>query len=240
MIKMNVETAIITVEEILENTDLKYNLSDTQELTFRGCWQGKSYQEIADKSGYNYEYIKHTGARLWRSLSQALNQKVTKSNIHRVLKQYWQEQTELNIPKSLVVELSSQKANPTQKWGEVIDVVTFFGITTKSTRYIAGTFKQVICRSLRNAPPFLELLAELILFISPQQDVNLFNSIDDRLNCLVQYLSASCCLLILDDVEAILTDGGGTKSYRQGYEGYGQLFRRLADEPHQSCLVLNY
>ena len=94
---MDSEQAVVVVKSLLRNNSSDKNLSDLQELVFRHCWTGLSYQKIAHKSGYDTDYIKHIGAKLWKKLSQATNQKVTKGNIHSVLKQYCPEQkTKLN------------------------------------------------------------------------------------------------------------------------------------------------
>ena len=265
---MDVEQAVIVVEKLLKNSSSDQNLSDIQELVLRQCWLGLSYQKIADRSGYETDYIKHIGAKLWKTISQATNKKVTKRNICSLLRQYWQEQkTEL---KTSLVESSTEPIKSTQDWGNAIDVATFFGreseinqcknwivqercrlltilgmggvgktaIASKLAREIAGEFQYVIWRSLRNAPPFVELLSDLILFVSGHEVISLPDSIDVRITILMQYLSTSRCLLILDNGESILRSGETGGLYRQGYEGYGQLFRRLADESHQSCLII--
>ena len=265
---MNVETAILIVEKLLKNSISNKNLLDIQELVFRQCWSGLSYQEIADRSGYDYDYIKHTGAKLWKILSQLLNKKVTKSNIQSILRQYWQEQqTELN---TAFIESPTNSIKSDRDWGDAIDVATFFGreleidrcknwivqercrlltilgmggvgktaTVSKLAREIAGEFQYVIWRSLRNTPPFIELLTDLILFVSGQETINLPDSIDTCITILMQHLSASRCLLILDNAESILQSGEIGGNYRQGYESYGQLFRRIADDSHQSCLII--
>jgi hypothetical protein len=55
---------------------------------------------------------------------------------------------------------------------------------------------------------------------------------------LLQYLRSSRCLLVLDNAETILRKGDRAGSYREEYEGYGQLLRCVAETPHHSCLVL--
>lgn len=52
------------------------------------------------------------------------------------------------------------------------------------------------------------------------------------------YLRSSRCLLLLDNCESILRSGERAGRYCPGYEGYGELLRRIADERHQSCLIL--
>ncbi|MDJ0571796.1 MAG: hypothetical protein QNJ53_22515 [Pleurocapsa sp. MO_192.B19] len=111
---MDVKKAVFLVEKLIENGSLNKNLSDIQELVFSQCWSGRSYQEIADDSGYNHDYIKQTGAKLWRALSLVLNTKVTKSNIHSVLRRYLQEQQQNELNTSNTV---SQKLQET--WCEV-------------------------------------------------------------------------------------------------------------------------
>lgn len=54
-------------------------------------WQGKSYQEIAETCGYDTDYVRHVGYQLWQKLSQALEQKVTKRNLHVVFRRLKQQ-----------------------------------------------------------------------------------------------------------------------------------------------------
>ncbi len=83
---MKVDEALALVEMVLED---QARLNNVQELIFRHCWEGRqSYQEIAQVSGYDYEYIKATGAKLWQLLTEALGEKVKKSNLQSVLKRY--------------------------------------------------------------------------------------------------------------------------------------------------------
>ena len=81
---MNIEDAIYTVNTILGPN----YINDVQELIFRECWLGKTYQEIANTSGYTHDHIRTVGSHLWQSLSEALGEKTTKSNFHAVLKRH--------------------------------------------------------------------------------------------------------------------------------------------------------
>ncbi len=111
-------------------------------------------------------------------------------------------------------------------------------LSVKLAEQIQDQFEYVIWRSLRNAPPIKELLTELILFLSDQQETNLPETVDAQVSRLINYLRSSRCLLVLDNVEAILSSGKCAGHYRAGYEGYGELIRRVGEERHQSCLVL--
>jgi len=81
----------MTDEEALRFVDVALNnasLGNLQEFVFRQVWHGRSYAEIACSGGYSPEYVKRVGSTLWRSLSHALGEKVTKSNIHSILRRY--------------------------------------------------------------------------------------------------------------------------------------------------------
>ena len=52
---MRVDEALAIAETLLDGE----GLNDVQQLIFRQCWQGRcSYQQIADISNYDDEYIK--------------------------------------------------------------------------------------------------------------------------------------------------------------------------------------
>lgn len=81
-------------------------------------------------------------------------------------------------------------------------------------------------------------MADLIGFLSNQQEVNLTTSLHYGLSRLLYYVRSSRCLLVLDRVETILSGGDRTGYYQEGYEGYSQLIQLLGEANHQSCLLL--
>jgi len=266
---MDSKDAVFLIEKLRQNTIVELNLSDTQEFVLHRCLLGLSYQEIADLSGYDHDYIKQTGAKLWRSLSTVLNKKVTKSNIRNILNQYCQEQEKINLH-SLSRESQTNQPESRSDWGDAVDVSSFVGrkqeldlaqtlilqnrdrlitvlgmggvgktaFTSKLVRDIAGEFQYVIWRSLRNATPFQELLEDLISFLTRDRELTLLDASDSRLDRLMHYLATSRCLIVLDNLESILRRGQTGGQYCQDYEGYGQLLRRVADQRHQSCLIV--
>ncbi|HBB31865.1 MAG TPA: LuxR family transcriptional regulator [Cyanobacteria bacterium UBA8803] len=103
---------------------------------------------------------------------------------------------------------------------------------------IQEKFEYVIWRSLRYAPTVEDILAELIQFLGNAQETAFPEDIGRRLSLLIKSLQAHRCLLVLDEVQTVLRSGERAGQYREGYEGYGELFRRIAEQSHQSCLVL--
>ncbi|KAB8315205.1 NACHT domain-containing protein [Tolypothrix campylonemoides VB511288] len=113
-------------------------------------------------------------------------------------------------------------------------------LSVKLAQQIQENFEYVIWRSLREAPPVQVLLANLIQFLSDEQETeaDLPESVADRVSRLINYLRSSRCLLILDNMESILCSGSRSGQYREGYEGYTEFIKRVAEVTHNSCLVL--
>ncbi|MBE8990432.1 NB-ARC domain-containing protein [Nostoc sp. LEGE 12450] len=258
---MTVEEALAIVEIILGKTPL----NDLQEIIFRQSWEQKTYPEIAEKFGYDADYIKIVGFRLWKMLSKAMGEKVTKDNLHSSLRRWCYRQKNTG-------EIKPDNSIKTyQDWGEALDVSIFYGrfqeiatleqwinqdrcrlvallgiggigktsLSVKLSEKLQENFEYVIWRSLYNAPTIEALLTSLIQVLSHQQQGDLPESVSDRISRLLTYLQKHRCLLILDNAETILTSNEGrTGQYRSGYEGYGELFKRIGEFRHQSCLVL--
>jgi WD40 repeat protein/DNA-binding CsgD family transcriptional regulator len=111
-------------------------------------------------------------------------------------------------------------------------------LSVKLAKEVQENFEYLIWRSLRNAPPVSEMLANLIRFLSDERETELPENVDGRVTLLINYLRERRCLLVLDNAETILQEGDRAGEYRHEYEDYGQLLQRIGEEPHQSCLVL--
>jgi tRNA A-37 threonylcarbamoyl transferase component Bud32 len=111
-------------------------------------------------------------------------------------------------------------------------------LVTRLAEQVEDQFDYLIWRSLRNAPPLAEILADWILFCSDQEIYELPDEVDKGISLMLDYLRQKRCLLILDNAEAILRAGERAGHYRAGYEAYGQLLQRVGESRHQSCLVL--
>lgn len=103
---MTVDEAI-TIAETALNYD---RLNKIQDIVFRQSWEGRSYKEIAASTEYEYDYIKDAGAKLWKLLSTALEEKVKKDNLKSVLKRYLRR-TQVNLQRNLTIEVNLSGAN---------------------------------------------------------------------------------------------------------------------------------
>ena len=123
-------------------------------------------------------------------------------------------------------------------------------------------FDYVIWRSLHLLPSLDVLLKQILQIISPDYEGMISENIDNNISLLIDCLRSSRCLIVLDGLDSILCNGclrevdypnlttdilddansigynTAQICYRPGYEGYGELIRRLGDSQHQSSLLL--
>lgn len=113
-------------------------------------------------------------------------------------------------------------------------------LAAKLVYQVKNRFEYVVWRSLYNAPPLENLLADLIQFFHQKSESppQLASTLDGKISQFMEVLRSSRCLLVLDNLEALLQSGARAGCYREGYESYGQLLRLIGVSPHQSSLVL--
>jgi NB-ARC domain len=113
-------------------------------------------------------------------------------------------------------------------------------LAVKLAQQVQAEFDVVMWRSLQNAPLVENQLASILQFLlwSQRKEAVIPDSFDGKLSLIIEFLSSNRCLLILDNVETILSSGGQTGLWRQGYEQYGQLIKAIAQVPHNSCVIL--
>ncbi|MGD1911120.1 MAG: NB-ARC domain-containing protein [Rivularia sp. (in: cyanobacteria)] len=113
-------------------------------------------------------------------------------------------------------------------------------LAVKLGAQIQGEFEVVVWRSLRNAPTVEESLTNMLQFLLPalQKEVLIPQSTHFKISKLMECLINHRCLLILDNVETILSSNGQVGECQPGYEGYSQLLKRLGGVPHNSCILL--
>jgi hypothetical protein len=103
---------------------------------------------------------------------------------------------------------------------------------------VAEHFEVVIFRPLRDTPSCEGLLVDCLQLLSPQLLASMPAGLQGRLSLLLESLRERRVLLVLDNLEALLQEGESGEHYRPGFEGYGQVLRRVSETAHQSCLLV--
>ncbi|MGL4618063.1 MAG: NB-ARC domain-containing protein, partial [Chroococcidiopsis sp.] len=152
---MNVDEALVILDAFLDR-----GLNDIQELVFRKAWEGQTYPEIAESSDYDANYIKDVGSKLWKLLSKALSEEVTKSNFRAVLRRRASEVREQGVgsreqgkrelgeqrsDNQPLVTVNQQPTTPYIDWGEAVDVATFYG-RSEELATLGQWIKNDLCR----------------------------------------------------------------------------------------------
>lgn len=121
----------------------------------------------------------------------------------------------------------------------LISVLGLSGIgkTTLVKRFVdlnLDKFEVIIWKSLKYPKP-LELLMNDLLNACKQE---LKATIDDNLKQLFNVFTDKKCLIILDDVHNIFTQGEFSGQYQSVYQDYQNFFKLITETEHQSHLIL--
>ena len=103
---------------------------------------------------------------------------------------------------------------------------------------VAPAFQSVVFRSIGDAPPCQDLLADCLQVLSPEPLSALPTSVEGCMDLLLECLQRQRCLLVLDSLESLLQEHDPEGRYRAGYQDYAALLCRVAEMPHQSCLLV--
>jgi WD40 repeat protein len=180
---------------------------------------------------------------------------------------YWGEQIDVSTFQGRAFELrqlerwlaGNSETNPIQSPCRLISIIGMGGmgkttLAAKLTQQLVTdaelassipNFDHIIWQSLRNAPPIDKILFQLIDILSRHQQREPVDTLDTQISQLMEYLRNFRCLIVFDNFESILAhpfanslSGSTSDGYREGYEGYGEILRRVGTEHHASCLLL--
>jgi WD40 repeat protein len=231
----------------------KKEMTEIEQQIFQGIWQNLGYDAIAKTTGYQPVSVRRLASQLFQELSTATGQKITKTNFQVIFNQLaldrhstvdWEDAPtdiqpfcgRINELKKLTTWVSIDKCKLIAILG--IGGIGKTAVATKLGQQLQDSFEYVIWRSLREAPPLNQLLGDLIGVLSQHINLELSKTSPKRIALLLEQLQQHRCLLILDNVEAIMNPGEYAGNYREGYGNYGDLFHRVGSAEHQSCVVI--
>ncbi|NEO41314.1 MAG: AAA family ATPase [Moorea sp. SIOASIH] len=238
-------------------------LSPRDQKIIQDSWAGKTYEDM-NIPGYTTDYIKKMAApSLWKKLSNLTGQRVTKKNLRLVLESLSKPSSSIPEPTEssplLKLDLSdapyvsdfygrTNELAQLEQWivTDHSPLVAIFGITgigktalsVKLVEQIKDQFEYVIWRSLKDTPSVEEVLSDLIQFFSNHQENPSSTTLNNLLSRLMYYLNQHRCLVVLDEVEAIMDAGESSGIYKEGYQDYRKLLQCIGEKRHQSCLLL--
>ena len=111
-------------------------------------------------------------------------------------------------------------------------------LSAKIIQNISNNFNFTIWLSLLNAPPPLEIITNLLQVLSNGEEIDLAKNITILIQKLLGYLQNQRCLIVFDNIDALFDNGNYAGNYFNGYQGYGELFQKLGETSHQSCLLM--
>lgn len=91
---MEGQQAVRLIDRLLEQHQQR-KLNDLESIVMLQIWEGTTYQKIADQLSYELDYIKQIACRIWKVLSQLLEESINKTNIKSVLERH-QESTPIS------------------------------------------------------------------------------------------------------------------------------------------------
>ena len=152
------------------------------------------------------------------------------------------------VPKADFFYGRTEELAEIKRWiiGDKCRLITVFGmagmgktaLAVELAQGIEGDFDYLIYRSLKQVSPLTELLGDWLEILTNSPRRELPDSIDIRLARLIDRMTYHRCLLLLDDGEEILQSDNLSGRYREEFQDYEKLLRRMGEAPHKSCLVL--
>jgi WD40 repeat protein len=156
---MTTSEPLLAVADTVTLRHFGRHLTDVEIAILRGAIADQTYEQIAEVSGYSISYVKRdVGPKLWRFLSEALGETISKTNFRAALERHINykpieaianqdggRDTKLEVETPSIRSQASVLQVETD-WGEAADVSVFYGRTEE-----LKTLVQWVISGLSNA-----------------------------------------------------------------------------------------
>ncbi len=97
----DVQSLVATVDELVFSHTGEH-LDDLQQAILEGALDHQKYAEIAKNNNRSEKYVKDSAGQLWQTISTALGEDVSKSNIKSTLQRYHYSNFSNNVIKDII------------------------------------------------------------------------------------------------------------------------------------------
>jgi NB-ARC domain len=213
----------------------------------------KSWSRVAnllEKSGYKKRCEKTN--TLNKQIITKEEPGITLDTIKPVQRKDWGEAIDVSIFFGRKSELTKLRTWLIKERCRLVMILGVAGIgktalSVKLTEEVQDKFEFVIWRSLRLAPSLETFLKQILQSFSQYHNHSQLESIESLISQVIDCLRSVRCLLVLDNIDAILNNDYHQQidiyslpeiRFSVGYEGYGELIRRIGESQHQSSVIL--